>query len=205
MFGIASIIANRPDQAGDAIEVLSAGLAFELRLPDVPAPRGHPGTGVPAEEVIRIVPGGHVAAGLGLLPVVKALAGLTANLALHSPVAAISWDLAGTRVPPREFSSSVLNWLAGGPFPARSLTALSIRPDGSVVSEGLVQFSGQEMHLVGSQGEGEEATMRLAVGVVDQLVRQGRLQLPQELTVAGTGLLAEPSQFEDRVWIWRKR
>ncbi|CDO36366.1 hypothetical protein [Novosphingobium sp. KN65.2] len=196
MLGIGSVVANRSHLTGNGIEALAGGLAFDLRFADGPAPDG---------QVIRIEPGEHVAAGVTLLPVVRALAGLVANLALHLPVAAIAWDMAGTVAQPQEFSRAALNWLAGGPFPAQCLTSLTVKSDGSIASEGLVHFTGQEMYLVGAEGEVEATAIRLAVGVVDQLVRQGRLLAPREFTIAGTGLLAEPSQYEDRVWVWRKR
>ncbi|WP_242528386.1 hypothetical protein [Novosphingobium sp. PY1] len=205
MLGIGAVVANRSRVPGNAIEVLSGGLAFDLRFAEGQALQDGDGRHSPNGQVIRIAPGEHVSAGATLLPVVRALAGLVANLALHLPVAAISWDMAGTVAEPHAFSRSALNWLAGGPFPAQCLTSLSFKSDGSIVSEGLIHFTGQEMHLVGAEGEDEASTMRLAVGVVDQLVRQGRLLLPMELTVAGAALLAEPSQFEDRVWVWRKR
>lgn len=64
-------------------------------------------------------------------------------------------------------------WRSGGAFPALGLTGLERREDGSVVSDGLAFFIGQELRVDGRAGEHATDTMRLAVRAVDHLVREG--------------------------------
>lgn len=199
---------------GNCLEILASGLTIEMRL--------RPGGGSVSQrcashvygftedmapdccDVVEIAPGRHIAAGGRLLPIIETIAGLTANIALNLPVAAVEWHTAGTCMEPRFFSQSVLNWLAGGRFPALGLTALEAVPDSSVASKGLGAITGQEMRLAGTSGESPEDSMRTAARVVDYLVRNGRLTAPREISGPGLSLLAEPSQYGDVVWVWRK-
>lgn len=197
------------------LEILAGGLAFDLRglAPAEPgagcAACDHYGfaDGLPGEplEAVELVPGPHVAAGGGLLPVVRALAGLTANLALNLPVAAVAWHFAETWLEPRYFSRTVLNWLSGGAFPVPGLVALVPASDGGILSRGLAHFTGQEIQLAAAPGEAQADTMKLAARSVDHLVRRQKLTQPEEIGGAGVQLLAEPSQFSNLVWVWRKR
>lgn len=197
------------------LEILVGGLIFDLRglAPAQPAAvceaHCHHGfaEGPPDGplEAIELAPGPHIAAGGGLLPVVRTLAGLAANLALHLPIAAVAWHSAETWLEPRHFSRAVLNWLAGGTFPAPGLVALLPASDSGISSRGLRLFTGQEIQLASEAGERPEDTMRFAVRAVDHLVRRGRLTRAEEIGGAGAPLLAEPSQYSDLVWVWRKR
>jgi hypothetical protein len=199
---------------GNCLEVLVSGLTVEVRRHgakgDVPLcdPGQHYGFAkAPLSDrfgIIEIAPGRHIAAGARLLPIVETVASLAANIALNLPAAAVDWHTAGTRVEPRFFSQSVLNWLAGGPFPALGLTALVPGPESSVSSRGLQAITGQEMRLAGAPEESPDEAMRTAARVVDYLVRHGRLTVPREITGRGLSLVAEPSQFGDVVWVWRK-
>lgn len=214
MAGTAARISHRPARSEGWLEVLASGLTFDLRGLAPADPAAHCasqhcygfGDGVPGEplEAVEIVPGGHIAAGGGLLPVIRTMAGLTANLALNLPVAAVAWHTAGTCVEPRYFARTVLNWLADGVFPALGLTALLPASEGSVASSGLAHFTGQEMQLAGAPGETQAETVKLAIRVVDYLVRNGKLTQAQEISGTGLSLLAEPSQFSNLVWVWRK-
>lgn len=200
---------------GDSwLEILAGGLTFDLRG-IAPAQPGagcdalhHYGfvDGPPDEplEAIDLVPGPHVAAGGGLLPVVRALAGLAANLALNLPLAAVAWHASETWLEPRYFSRAVLSWLGGGTFPAPGLIALLPASGDGISSRGLAHFTGQEIQLAPAPGETQADTMKLAARAVDHLVRRGKLTRIEELRCAGVSLLAEPSQFSDLVWVWRK-
>lgn len=207
---VAAQISHRPED-GSWLEILANGLTFDLRglAPAAPAAgcalnHSYGFTdGVPDGpfEAIEIVPGPHIAAGGQLPPVVRTLASLAANLAVNLPAAAVAWHGAETCVEPGFFSRTVLNWLAGGAFPALGLTALVPASDGSVASRGLAAFTGQEFQLAGAPGESPADTLKLAVRVADYLIRRGRLTEPCE--IAGS-LSAEPSQFSNLVWVWRK-
>lgn len=213
-----SSVARVSHSAGDGegwLEILAGGLTFDLRgiAPAVPAmhcdARHHYGfpAGRPDEplEAVELVPGPHLAGGGGLLPVTRALAGLAANLALNLPVAAVAWHSAQTLLEPGYFSRTVLNWLAGGQFPAPGLVALFSASDSGISSSGLAHFTGQEIQLAAVPGEAQVDTMKLAVRAVDHLVRRGKLTGAEEISGAGVPLLAEPSQFSNLVWVWRKR
>lgn len=215
MAGAAARISHRSEDCEGWLEILASGLTFDLRglVPADPAPECKTvhaygfTDGMPDEPLaaVEIVPGAHVAAGAVLLPVVRAMAGLTANLALNLPVSAVAWHAAGTCMEPRFFSRSVFNWLAGGTFPAQCLTALVRASDGRIGSQGLAVFAGQEMQLVGAPEENPADAMRLAVNVVDYLVRNGPIAAPCEITGLGPALVAEPSGYGNLVWIWRKK
>lgn len=173
MDGIAARISHRADDAQGWVEILASGLTFDLRglAPADPAAGCEPdhaygfADGVPDGrlEAIEIVPGPHIAASSRLLPVVRVLAGLTANLALNLRVAAVEWHGARTCIEPRFFSRTVLNWLADGPFPALGLTALMPASDGSIASRGLAALIGQELQLAAASGETPADTLKLAV------------------------------------------
>ncbi|MFD2136398.1 hypothetical protein ACFSLT_16960 [Novosphingobium resinovorum] len=111
--------------------------------------------------------------------------GLAANLALELPVRAVGWAPAQTWMEPRYFCRSVLNWLGGGAFPALGLTALLQAEDGSLASRGLAHFTGQEVQLEGRRGEAAADTVKLAVRVIDQLVRRGASWNPCGSTPVG--------------------
>ncbi|HKT85899.1 MAG TPA: hypothetical protein VJQ77_07435 [Novosphingobium sp.] len=213
--GSAARVSRRAGDGEAWLEVLAGGLAFDLRgiAPGTPAADRHAfhhygfADGLPDEplEAIELVPGPHVAAGGGLMPVVQALAGLAANLALNLPVAAVAWHSAEIWLEPRYFSRTVLNWLAGGAFPAPGLVALVPASDDGISSKGLAHFTGQEIQLAAAAGEAEADTMKLAARAVDHLVRRDKLTRAEEISGTGVPLLAEPSQFSNLVWIWRKR
>lgn len=214
MAGTAGRISHRPDRSEGWLEILASGLTFDLRGLSPADPAGHRPSQhcygfadqAPDEplEALEIIPGGHIAAGGGLLPVIRIMAGLTANLALNLPVEAVVWHTADTWLEPRYFARTVLTWLAGGVFPALGLTALLPASDGSIASRGLAHFTGQEIQLAGAPGEAQAETVKLAVRVIDYLVRTGKLTEARKISDAGVSLFAEPSQFSNTVWIWRE-
>jgi hypothetical protein len=214
MSGVAAQVSFRPDDGEGWLEILASGLTFDVRGLAPAAPAAAPEvidtygfSGDEADErfeAIEIVPGGHIAAGGGLAPVVRTLAGLAANLALNLPVAQVAWHSAGTCMEPKFFSRTVLTWLSGGAFPALGLTALFASSDGGVASRGLAALIGQEMQLAGKADEPPAETVKLAIRVVDFLVRKGPLAAPEAIGGPGFSLLAEPSRYGNLVWVWRK-
>lgn len=211
--GLLARVSFRPEQDAGWLELLASGLTFDLRgLAPADAGNGveigqafgfEEAQATPGFEAVDLVPSGHIVAGAGLGPVLRIMTGLAANLALHLPVAAVSWRPARTLMEPRYFSRLVLNWLGGGAFPALGLTALVRGEDGSVASRGLSHFIGQEIQLEGRPGEDPADAVKLAVRVVDHLVRYGRISEPLRIGTGADALLAEPSRLGGLVLIWR--
>lgn len=151
--GIPARVCHRSSD-GNCLEVLVSGLTVEVRRLGVKSNVQLHGSvqlygfaeGLPGDPfgIIEIAPGRHIAAGAQLLPVIETVASLAANIALNLPATGVDWHSAGTRVEPRFFSQSVLNWLAGGPFPALGLTALVPGPESSVSSRGLQPLPGRK-------------------------------------------------------------
>jgi hypothetical protein len=145
-------------------------------------------------EAISLAPGAHIAAGGSLMPVVRILIGVAANLALELPVTAVCWDPAGSWMEPKYFGRIVVNWLSGGAFPALGLTCLRSRPDGVVESTGLAFFTGQELLVPERLGETKAETVKLAGRIVDHLVRYGPLEHADTFSgIGGEQLVIERS------------
>lgn len=208
-------VSHSGDAASGSLELLASGLTFDLSglAPASPAPlppAGHVyGLDVAIAgsvlEAITLQAGEHVAAGGALVPVVRVMAGLAAQLAGLPGVAAIAWQPAGTWVEPVFFARVVAAWLAGGAFPALGLTALERTADGGVESTGLAWFTGQEMRLEPVAGEEAAATVKVAMRLVDALVAHGRLAARQTFAGPDGGLLvAEPEAGGRLVRVWRE-
>ncbi|MEE4451136.1 hypothetical protein [Novosphingobium resinovorum] len=216
--GLAASVSHRPVGEATWLELLASGLTFDLvgLAPGKGAPIPEPvqrfgldeGDDPGAGEAIALVPSGHILGGAGMQPVMRIMLGLAANLVLglkaETPVRAVAWGPARTLMEPRYFCRMVLAWLGGGAFPALGLTALLAAPDGSVASRGLAHFTGQEIQLEAREGESAADTVKLAVRVIDHLVRRGRLTAPLRIEAAPQALLAEPSQVGKLVLIWRE-
>jgi len=212
--GLPASISHRPAPEAGWLELLASGLTFDLVGLDPGAPGrmieaqqrfGFADDAVPSRgECIELVPSGHIISGAGLQPVLRTMMGLAANLVLDLPVRAVGWGPAQTWMEPRYFCRTVLNWLGGGAFPALGLTALLTAEDGSLVSRGLAHFTGQEMQLEGRPDETAADTGKLAVRVIDQLVRRGCIAEPMRIDAGGQALLVEPSQVGKLVLVWRE-
>ncbi|MGF7153192.1 hypothetical protein [Novosphingobium gossypii] len=211
--GLPASISHRPPGAAHWLELLASGLTFDLNglAPGAPGPVansqqewGFEGSGPVGGETIELVPSGHIAGGAGILPVLRTMMGLAANLVLELPVQSVGWGAAQTAMEPRYFCRAVLNWLGGGPFPGLGLTALLPAQDGSIASRGLAHFTGQEMQLEGRAGEAPADTAKLAVRVIDRLVTMGRLAAPVRIDAGDQILTAEPSQVGRLVLVWRE-
>ncbi|WP_235037490.1 MULTISPECIES: hypothetical protein [unclassified Novosphingobium] len=213
--GLLARVSHMPAPEEGWLELLASGLTFDMRglAPAAPVPITTPGYmyGFEGEdgmdglcEAVELLPSGHIAAGGTLQPVLRTLMGLAADLALNLPVAGVAWAPAQTLMEPRYFSRMVLGWLSGGAFPALGLTTLVRGADGSIASQGLAHFTGQEMQMEGRAGESPADTVKLAIRVVDHLVRQGRIAEPLRIGTGPGALLAEPSQVGNLVLVWRE-
>jgi len=207
-------ISHRPDRSEGWVELLASGLTFDLSglapAAAAPVPPARHFFGIDAAlaglplEAISLVPGQHIFGGNAMMPVVKAMVGLVANLALHLSAKAVCWHPAGTWMDPNYFARVVLNWQSGGAFPALGLTAVEQGEDGSVTSSGLSYFIGQEVKIEAAPGEPAAETVKLAMRVIDYMVIHGPLRSVRQLDgPAGEILTAEPSQHGQVVWIWR--
>jgi hypothetical protein len=208
-------VSFRPDHDEGWLELLASGLTFDLTGL---APT--PGAALPpagqrfalaatrtagAIEAVSLVPGPHVSAGGALLPVVRVLCGLAARLALALPATAVCWQQAGTWMEPGYFARIIGAWLGGGAFPALGLTTLSPGSDGAVTSAGLAFFTGQELRLEARPGETAADTAKLAVRIIDALVRQGPVQDRDELRGPdGERLIAHPVEDGALLAVWRE-
>ncbi len=214
MDGAAAHISHRPDAGEGWVELLATGLTFDLiglsPADPAPMPSVDHRFGVSQDlqvselEAITLVPGPHISSQIAMMPVVRAMAGLAASIALPLAVEGVCWHAAQSWMGPQYFSRAILNWLSGGAFPALGLTAIEELDDASVASVGLAHFTGQEIQLEPRDGEAPADTVKLAVRLIDYMVRNGRIDAPRELEGPdGERLLAEPTQSRQQVWVWR--
>jgi len=207
--------ASSADPAGDSwLELIANGLTFDVTglAPGQPAgvpPQGH-GYGLPPGfdggrlEAITLQLGPHLAEGATMLPVVRTLAWLTARLAGLQNVRAVAWHSARCWSSPEHFRDSVLRWTEGGVFPGLGLAALMPAPDGSMQSEGLALFTGQEVRLEPELVEDRAAAARTALRLLHWLVEHGRLAEQETITGPdGEPLRLEPSANGRFVRVWR--
>jgi hypothetical protein len=196
------------------VELLANGLTFDLSgLQGGPAGEAangihHFGLAEPFDpasyEAVCLIPGPHLVSGGPMIPVLRCLAWLAAELASLDGVAAICWRSARSLCGPAYFRESISRWLGGGAFPGLGLTALNICQDGSMASEGLALFTGQELHIDPRIAEDQAQAAKLAVRLLHWLVENGRLEERQSLIgPSGETLLLEPRREEGIVWVWR--
>lgn len=175
-------ISHLPPAAEGWAELLGSGLTFDCAglVPAEPVVTlvGGALLGLeqqPAGEAISLSPGPHLADAVGLLPVVRVLAGLGAQLAGLPGAAAVCWIPARCWMPPAYFCKVVDNWLADGPFPALGLTSLERESDGSIVSVGLALLTGQELRFVPDAKLIPADIARIAVRLIHALIETGPL------------------------------
>ena len=216
MAGTGFAITHRPAERDGWLELLASGLAFDVTglAPGEAAPfppHAHR-FGLDSDIVlpggysaISLVPGGHLAGGEGLLPVVRVTAALAVRIAMLPGVVALGWHPARCVVGRDVFCRMVMTWLGGGAFPALALTALARDSDGGLRSEGLGFFTGQELRIEPVRGQPAASDAKLAVRLIHALVDGGAVTAPFATTdTDGTGLLVEPSSDGRCVHVWRK-
>lgn len=206
-------ISHKSAAAEGWVELLSNGLTFDLGglLPAEPKAWPEPqhlfGFERPpvcaSLEALHLVQGPHLGSGMAMPPVVRTMAGIAANLSNALPVKGLLWQPAMTLMEPKYFSGMILNWLNGGAFPALGLTALSVAGDGSVSSAGLDYFIGQDVQVQARPDEKQADTVKLAVRVIDYLVRNGPISEPLEIRASSEVVIAEPSKYGNAIRVWR--
>ncbi len=200
--------------AGNWLELLANGLTFDLTglapggAADTP-PRGHSyglpeGTDDYLLEAITLRPGPHLAGGATMLPVVRTLASLAAQLTVLPGARAVAWHPARSWCAADRFCDAVLRWLDGGAFPAFALAALSPTNDGGMQSEGMALFAGQELRLEPDVAEDRAAAAKIGVRLLHWLSEHGRLTGPERINgIEGVVLRLEPSANGRFVRVWK--
>lgn len=195
------------------LELLAMGLTFDLHglepfKPEAIDP-GHHYFGLAQNEYVegpdalRLSPGPHLSGSATMLPVLRVLAGLGAELARLPGLMAIGWVTSGTRMAPSYFMSSVRAWLAGGAFPALGLTGLTVRDDGGVESEGFALFAGHEIVVEPLPEESVADRAKLAARAMHHIVHAGEGQLGQITDSMGRPLHADLPASNGMLRLWR--
>lgn len=196
------------------VELLANGLTFDLtglaphKPSDMPVAVHRfdlrPESDPPELEAITLVPGPHLLAGGTMFPVVRGLALLAARLADLQSVHSVVWHPARAMSSADYYRRSVIGWIEGGAFPGLGLTALAAMPDGSLQSEGLALFTGQELNLPADiAADGAEAA-KIALRLLNWLVEHGRLE--EEFTFSGPSgepIRVEPVENSGILQVWR--
>lgn len=185
------------------LELLASGLSFDLEGlspgPPAEAPPHRRSIGlddgdIHALEAVTLVPGPHLAAGTGLLPIVRMLAAVGASLSRLDGVRAVCWHPSRGWSEPSLYREGVSRWVEGGVFPALTLASLTVAADGGMHSEGLALFTGQELRLEPEMVDDPTEAAKLAVRLLDRLVEQGRLAKRETIAAPDGSLLRlEPS------------
>lgn len=191
--GAAARVSFEPSGDEGWLELLASGLTFDIAglspAPAKVAPAASHLFGLPSGtrdlelEAVTLSPGEHIASGTTMLPVIRVMCGLGAGLTSLGNVKAVCWHPAQSWIEPAYFTRAIANWLGGGVFPALGLTALRQIADGSMESMGLEFFTGQEVRITKRPGESGGDTARLAVRMIDLIVRQGPLR--EGMDIAG--------------------
>lgn len=168
--------------SSDWLEVVVDGLTFDLlglaSGPGLRPPAPRHCFGVSAEslagcEAIGLAPGPHLAGAASAMPVVRTLLRLAASLASQWETAlGALWLPAESAMRRDLFVSAIDAWLAGGPFPALGLAAVTQRRGGMLASDGLAFFTGQELVLDPALSTDRLAATRLLVRLIDHLVEE---------------------------------
>lgn len=196
-------VSHMPPEAEGWLELLAAGLAFDLAglkpAAEAPVPEFSHAIGLDPDrlaggEAIALVPGDHLAGGRAMLPVVRMQCAIAARLAGLDGACAVAWHPARTMIAPVAFVRMIDAWLGGGAFPALGLTALSRHADGGFSSEGLAFFIGQELQMDPGLAASFADAAKLAVRLIHALVENGPLHAPLSIQAAdGTQLWLVPA------------
>lgn len=181
-------------ETGDWLELLCDGLTFDLLglapgqslRPGTPRHRfGLADTQLGDVEAIGLAPGPHLVGAANAMPVVRTLLRTGAALAgqLDRTVAAL-WLPAASAMGRGLFVRAIDTWLAGGPFPGLGLVGVAQEQGGSLVSDGLDFFTGQELRLDAGLCADRPAATRLLLRIVDQLIEHGPLAAAATVALA---------------------
>jgi hypothetical protein len=211
--GLVFAISHQPAPGEGWLELLARGMTFDCRglAPGQSAPFPEAGTllgldRAPPGEALALLPGPHLAEARGLLPVVRVLAGLGAELAGLPGVLAVCWNPAGSWMAPDYFRKTMFDWLGGGAFPALGLTTLRRERNGAMVSQGLGLLIGQELRFEPDPTLAPAQAARIAVRLINELVESGPVVEAGELVGPdGEALLAVPVREGSQIRVMVRR
>ncbi len=204
-----------PDEPDQWAELLANGLTFDLSgLSPGHASRIPAGLdqkfGFESEfdlgacEGLALAPGPHLVSGGPMIPVLRCLAWLTAELAALKHLQAIAWPAAGSICEPEYFRDAVTRWLGEGAFPGFGLTSLIEQPDGAMRSRGLALFTGQELLLDVDLAQDRTQGAKVALRLLHWLVESGKIEETMTLTgPTGDTLVLEPNEDQGIVAVSR--
>lgn len=178
-----------------------AGSRFSLRsdraakgAPNLPDPdffygiawpelSGQPGLIIALEEGTPIV---------DPVATLREIAALALSLARIDGFTGAAWAPARSAMSASYFHAAIEAWLDGGAFPALGFTALQQDDLGNMRSIGLAALVGQELEIAADENAPRDAAdrARLAIRILDFLVREGPLQSSQQREVEGFGQVA---------------
>ncbi|MAF28912.1 MAG: hypothetical protein CL820_06695 [Croceicoccus sp.] len=106
---------------------------------------------------------------------------------LDAQAVGVFWSGADCLMGADYFRRMVSVWIDGGAFPALGLTALVREDTGVMRSTGLEFLVGQEVAVLPGEGMEGRDQARLAIRMIDFLVREGPIQQDQTIDVDGFG------------------
>lgn len=207
-------ISSRRGAGEGWLELLANGLTFDIvglapGQGSVPC-QPHHFFGLPRNdtsqwsEAVAILPGPHLEGAGAMIPVLRTMAAVGSDLAVALGARAVCWEPAQSVMDAGYFARVVKGWVGGGAFPALGFTAVERTRDGGVESSGLRWFVGQELRVEPRAGESASDTVKLAVRMIDHMVRAGPVRSREVLTGPdGEPLLAEPVAGGRVVRLWR--
>ena len=108
---------------------------------------------------------------------------------LSSETTAVLWAAADSLMGADYFRRMIGIWIDGGAFPALGLAALVKEERGVVRSTGLDMLVGQDVAVHPAEGLRPADQARLAMRIMDFLVREGPIQQEQTVEVDGFGMV----------------
>ncbi len=154
-------------------------------------------------DVINLLPGPHINAGIRALPIVRGFMELARDIVLYFPaVKAVYWPPAQAIIGRQYFESSISAWLEQGVFPARGLVEFVEIDDKISRTRGLRYFIGQELEAKTSQVLGSGGVFSAGARLVNQLILNGPVNQQQSIiTYDGQTLSLHPAQAGQKILV----
>ena len=181
LFGFS--VSALPEEPDHWLELLSLGLTFDLEglAPGeaVLPPQCERLLGLADDfdpsiyGAIRLQPASHIRAGRALLPIVRVMIGIAAELTRLDNVKAVIWEPSACAIRPQSFSSLGKSWLKGSAFPVGGLIVIETIDGNRVRSKGLRWFAGHEVEIASSKAGDLPVLSRLLGKVIERITEQG--------------------------------
>lgn len=169
------------------LELLYDGLTFDLA-----GLAGHKSVGFPSVnyslelpqdwsiadgEAVSLGPGPHLSGGGHILPVFRVWMAVADTLCTRlENLRAVVWGPASVAIGATAFVRLVEGWLAGGAFPSLALIGFSQQTEGTIRTDGLAFFTGQELLIDADLSLDRAQATRLAVRLIHECVSMGKLE-----------------------------